>query len=37
MSKIKEAILEYLERHNLEELPDGITMEDIANDLLEDK
>lgn len=37
MSKIKQEVLDYLERHNLEEIPEDVSFDDIFQDNLRAK
>lgn len=32
MGAIKEQLLEYLERHNLEEVPEGVSIDDVIKE-----
>lgn len=37
MSKIKDELLDYLERHDLEEVPEGVSLDDIVQDNMKAK
>ena len=37
MSKIKQEVMDYLERHNLSEIPEGVTFDDVYQDNLKAK